>query len=540
MLVSKLAKQRIQPAKNNAALLPSRKSPLAYAADKARQRLRELNEAAKKQNKVDPRIPTDWAKFAPKLSIQTGGTVAPFEPYDFQVEVIKQIERSQNTVICKSRQMGVTETIISWLLMRAITEPGFSAVVFSKTQDDASQLGQRIRDMANSLGSLCPKLTTDSQTKLIFKGLGRLYFLPVTARSARGIPSVSVILFDEAAFIDGIEAVYQAAIPTMSMLGDRGKVIFVSTPNGRTGLFYRLLISGQNEAKRVLDEVVQVGKPANNIVPFDRLARHTRTWSNHKWTKILLHWRVHPIYGADPEWATKNREERQLTEAQWNQEYELGFAEGQSNVFGWDLVDQANTGVWSKPQWARRYVAGIDPSYGGADYFTCRVWDVTEFPYRLVAQYRMNHQLNDYNIGRVIELLAPYKPFMVNVETVGGGELIYQEIVRLQPRWKTNAIGMGGTEKLLYTNRLVLMLERSQLVFPTEESNDNPGSEEYKHFVEKIKNNGRVREAEAGWHDDTVMADAVAFALADEIPKPKAGKVAASSGNPIQRVLGEL
>jgi phage FluMu gp28-like protein len=49
------------------------------------------------------------------------------------------------------------------------------------------------------------------------------------------------VLFDEAGFIDGIDGVYQAAMPTLSMLGDRGKVIFNSTPNGKTGLFYRLL-----------------------------------------------------------------------------------------------------------------------------------------------------------------------------------------------------------------------------------------------------------------------------------------------------------
>jgi hypothetical protein len=355
------------------------------------------------------------------------------------------------------------------------------------------------------------------------------------------MPSVSVVLFDEAGFIDGIDSVYQAAVPTLSMLGDRGKVIFVSTPNGRTGLLYRLLISGQNEARRVLDEAMQAGQPAaNNIVAFDRLAKHARFWKVKKWTKILLHWRVHPVYGADPDWATKTKADRQLTDAQWNQEYELSFTDGQTNVFAWDLVEQASTGLWSKPRFGHRYIAGIDPNYGSSDYFTVRVWDVTELPYRLVAQYRQNYQLNDYNLERTIELLQPYKPIMVNVEAVGGGQLVYQEVVKLQPRWKVNPIQVGNTGKLLYTNRLVLMLERGQLQFPATEDPNNPGSEEYKHFVERIRGATRVREAEAGWNDDTVMSDAIGFALADEIPKPHRRDMAAAESNPIRQVVSEL
>jgi hypothetical protein len=99
------------------------------------------------------------------VNIQTSGTVQPFDPYGFQVDLIQTIEENQNTVICKSRQMGISETICCWLLMRSLTEPGFSAVVFSKTQADSSELGRRIREMAISLGSLCPQLSSESATK---------------------------------------------------------------------------------------------------------------------------------------------------------------------------------------------------------------------------------------------------------------------------------------------------------------------------------------------------------------------------------------
>ncbi|MGC8710971.1 MAG: hypothetical protein ACP5RH_01130 [Leptodesmis sp.] len=506
MLVSKLAKQRIQ---QNNIRISTCKSPLAYAADKAKQRLQELSQIANSRHRVDPRIPTEWEEFAALTLIQTGGTIAPFIPYDFQIKLIRQIEANQNIVICKSRQMGVSETICSWLLMRALTEPGFSAVIFSKTQDDSSQLGQRIRDMALSLGNLCPKLQTESQTKLAFKGLGRLYFMPVTARAARGMPSVSVVLFDEAGFIDGIDSVYQAAVPTLSMLGNRGKVIFVSTPNGRNGLFYRLLISGPGEAKRLLDECKAI--VGGDVADCDRVRNHMRMWSFRKWTKVLLHWRCHPIYGTDPDWAEKTRIERQLTEAQWDQEYELDFLDELRAVFNLDLVEKCAIGQWKPPVPGHRYIAGIDPNFGGGDFFTAGVIDISTKPYELVAEYHENRRGKDYNIAQAVALMSPYRPLCISVESNSGGVLYVEEISKLKPGWKVEPVCTTNLSKLTNTDRIVLLMERDQFIYPA----DSAFAQEAPFFIETMQGSTRYRGAESGKHDDGVMAVAVAFASLD-------------------------
>ncbi|MBW4469308.1 MAG: hypothetical protein KME45_03490 [Stenomitos rutilans HA7619-LM2] len=475
---------------------------------------RHLRETAQKLIAVGAFVSL-WAIFAPMTQIQTSGTVKPFAPYDYQIDLIQSIEQSQNTVICKSRQMGVSETICCYLLMRALTEPGFSAVVFSKTQGDSSELGRRIRDMAISLGSLCPVLTSESATKLAFKGLGRIHFLPVTARAARGIPSVSVILFDEAAFIDGIDGVYQAAMPTLSMLGDRGKVIFNSTPNGRTGLFYRLIMAGVGEAKRVNETLTAIRQPANNIVPFQRGQNpNTRSWEHKKWAKVFLHWRSHPLYGADPEWAEKTRLERQLTTQAWDQEYELQFSEGQKNVFNLELIEKATIGRLQAPQKGRRYLAGIDPNFGGADFFRCQVWDVTRTPYSLAAEYGASRKTKDYSISQSLLLLEQYKPGVVSVETNSGGTLILEDLSQLKAAWNWQGVCTTNTSKLINTDRLILLLEREQLQFPA----DSAIAQEMPHFIETIKGASRLRQAESGMHDDAVMAAAIAFASLDQMP----------------------
>ena len=70
-----------------------------------------------------------WPDFARRTWIRTGGTVAPFDPYPYQVELVRSINAHPNTIINKSRQMGASETVCSYLLCRALTERGFAAGV---------------------------------------------------------------------------------------------------------------------------------------------------------------------------------------------------------------------------------------------------------------------------------------------------------------------------------------------------------------------------------------------------------------------------
>ena len=271
-----------------------------------------------------------WSDFAPMLSIATGGSVTKFNPYDYQTELIAVIEISSNIICCKSRQLGISETLCSWLLMKAVTEPGFTAVVFNKTGDDASDLGERSRKMALSLGSLCPPFESENKRLVSFKGLGKIYFLDPTVKGRMGIPSASVVVFDEAAFTNNIESMYEAVVATLSMRGVKGKIIFNSTPNGKTGLFWKILSSGKGEADRILKEIDLIRQPEqNDILPFP----HCRFWTHQSWTKVLVHWRQHPLYGADPNWLNKIKEETQLTDTHIKQEYDLDFGSDSSAAY---------------------------------------------------------------------------------------------------------------------------------------------------------------------------------------------------------------
>lgn len=517
--------------KSDIAITPKKSAP-TLSADYESDVLKMLRWQMDQQQAIELTPKPMFDIFAPMVKVESGGTVVKFTPYDYQSDLVKSIEANGKIVITKSRQMGISETICCYLLMRAVTEPGFTAIVFSKTLDDSGALGRRIRHMAQSLGSLCPDFASESDKKLSFKRLGSISFLPGTSRSARGIASVSVIFFDEAAFIDGIDGIYQAAGATTSMLGDKATFIFNSTPNGRSGLFYRLLISGTEDKVRSIRTCKEIATPTNTIEPFERLAKHTRSWVTNGWCKIFLHWRVHPLYGKDPEWAKKKREAEQLTQSQWDQEFEMAFSEGSSAVFPIALVEAAAIGQWEDCAPNRKYIMGIDPSFGGSDNFVAQVWEIYRDQYSLVREYTANHTSKTINIQRTLELVDQYKPINVNVEVNSGGGVILEDLSKSRPGIQWGEVVTSNRSKMENTDRIVLMLERQSIEFPE----DSLLAKEMPHFVEsigaKMRSTTRTREAESGFHDDSVMACAIAFANMDE------WSVRVNAVSPRQGILG--
>ena len=417
-----------------------------------------------------------WPDFARRTWIRTSGTVAPFVPYEYQEELIRSINSNPNTLVNKSRQTGVSETVCNYLLCRALTERGFAAVVFSKTQQDASELGRRVRAMANSLRGETIRYLTDSTTQLAFEGRGTLYFLPASPRAARGIPSCSVLFMDEAAFLEGAAEIYRGAMPTLSMVGDAAKVIVVSTPDTEQDWFGQLWHTNEGD-----------------------------------WNKVAIHYSQHPIYGADPQWARKTRESRRMTMAAWNSEYELQFGATDTQVFPNELIKQASRGHWREcGSINRNYVIGIDPNAGGSDYFVAMVLDVTTTPYEVVGMYRENGKSTDYSLKHVSELIEDYMPQRVIVEKQAMGSVIAEALQHILPNYAIETFNTSRSSKTVATDRILYLLERDELIYPS-----GIIADELRAFQQQ--ENG-ARQAVNGAHDDTVMALAFACSLIPDTP----------------------
>ena len=450
-----------------------------------------------------------WPEFARKTWIRTAGTIAPFDPYSFQIDLVERINASRNVIVDKSRQMGASETVASYLACRAATEPGFAGVIISKTQNDSSDLGRRTRRMLNSIQGHSFKYTSDSNTLVSIVGGGTLYFLPGGARAARGIPSGSVLWIDEAAFVEDVEEIYRAAAPALSMLGDAAKVIVTSTPDTETGWFGSLWNDGAPE-----DWYDLVAQAAAHPERGPELIAQLNTLlarANDDWTRIAIHYSQHPIYSADPRWAEKTRESRKMTASAWASEYELAFGATDTQVYPTPLIRRAARGHWREcGVIGRSYVLGIDPNGGGNDYFVALVLDITKPPYEVVAMYRANGKSTEYSLRHVIGLIDDFLPQRVVVEKQAMGSVIAEALQGAVPSYAIELFSTSRPSKLTATDRVLYFLEHDHLVFP---EGDIPKELRAFHHYE----NGE-RKAAPGYHDDTVMALSFACSLVPDTP----------------------
>jgi hypothetical protein len=467
-------------------------------------------ELAKRQARAanfDPAIaPTklpgvnDWPSFARRTWIRTAGTVAPFDPYPYQEALVRSINEHPNTIINKSRQMGASETVCSYLLCRALTERGFASVIFSKTQQDASELGRRVRAMANSIEGESIRYLTDSNTQIAIEGRGTLYFLPASPRAARGIPSCSVLFMDEGAFLDGAAEIYRGAMPTLSMVGDDAKVIVTSTPDTEQDWFGQLWHQGT--PADWYDYVRRRDIAGLNA----RLAAVSDSWN-----RVAIHYSQHPVYGCDLDWAQRTRESRRMTQAAWDSEYELAFGATDTQIYPSTLVQRAARGHWRECGTIHRtYVMGVDPNAGGRDYFVAIVLDITEKPYEVVGMYRANGKSTDYSLQHVKALIDDYAPERVIVEKQAMGSVIAEALQHVLPSYAIELFNTSRPSKTVATDRILYLLERDELIFPA-----GPIADELRVFQQK--DNGQ-REAASGAHDDTVMALSFACSLIPETP----------------------
>jgi hypothetical protein len=424
-----------------------------------------------------PRFPTcdEWSKFAPLTWIKTSGTIKPFKPFKIQQELVQSICDNQYTIVLKSRQVGASETVCSYLLCRALTEPGFSACVFSKTATDSGSLGKRIRAQAASIADSGIEFTTESNSELSFKGLGTIYFLPATPRAARGIPSVSVVVLDEAAFLDGAEQIFTAVQPTMATLGDKGKLIMISTPNGLGNMFSNLW--------------------------------HTAE----EWNKFKIHYSDIPIYAKDPKWAEKTKRRSKLTDRAFRQEYELDFVASDAQIYQPDLVELACNGECIEAGFiGREYVMAVDPAAGGDDFWCSIVMDVTRVPYRVVNVFRMRHKSSDYCIKQIIEQAEDFAPAKVIIEKNGVGAVVSEVLSMKLAKYMVEPYNTNRPNKISNTDRVAYLLEREELMLPRD-----PFFQELLMFQQM--DNGDRRAGE-GAHDDSVMALALACSVVATTP----------------------
>lgn len=419
--------------------------------------------------------------------IRSGNKVIPFKPYWYQERLVETIIDNYGTAVAKGRQLGCTETVASVMLWRACREPGFLGVVLSKGQADTANIAKRIRMMADSNPELI-ELATKNLTDLRIVGGGRILFRPATPNGVRGLESVSMLLFDEVAFIPSIDLLYTAALPATEMCGADARIVLMSTPYGQSGFFYERLISGNGQR----DLLVEAEKcRADGSDGF-------RAWIDENgWAKVLLHWRAHPIYSADPDYIGTVMKRKQLTETTARQEYDLHFTADDFTVFPAEAVKACARSGWESANSEGTYFMGVDTSTVGGDYTVAMVGRYEKGEVRVVQMYRQRKRSVDYNLDAIGKLIEEYNPLAVAVERNGVGQVFVEQLSKTWPRVRVESIATTRESKAEMITRLLWALEEGLISYPACSIVDE---------LLVYARDGQKYGAPSGYHDDTVMA----------------------------------
>lgn len=280
--------------------------------------------------------------------------IVPFALYEFQKNIVDCLQEYRFNIIRKFRQAGITTISAAYSLWCILTKNDFSILVVSIGDRESQEFLKRVKEMYYRLPKwLKLKYSTLNKHEIaIIKTRSYIKAVPSASSAGRGL-SMSLLIVDEAAFIEGMNEFWSAIYPTLST---GGAAFLISTVNG-IGNFYYEKWMGAVEKR-------------NEFNP------------------IQINWEQHPEYNI-PGWAEATR--NNMSRKQWLQEYECEFlgtgdtfidsdvlTRLRANICEWDYTRYNNRmRIFKEPHPHHEYLMGVDPSLGrGRDYSAFHIIDL--------------------------------------------------------------------------------------------------------------------------------------------------------------------
>lgn len=164
-----------------------------------------------------------------------------FNLYPFQEQTLTDIDEHRYEIILKSRQLGISTLVAGYSLWKMTFNQDFNVLVIATKQEVAKNLVTKVRTMYDHLPSWL-KENTAEHNKLSMRFTNGSQIKAVSASGDAGrSEALSLLVFDEAAFIDKIDEIWTAAQSTLST---GGRCIALSTPNGTGNWFHKQWVAG--------------------------------------------------------------------------------------------------------------------------------------------------------------------------------------------------------------------------------------------------------------------------------------------------------
>jgi hypothetical protein len=327
-----------------------------------------------------------------------------FHLYPFQEKTLNEMVNNRFNIILKSRQMGISTLVAGYILHQITFKKDYNALVIATKQDVAKNLITKVRVMNEGLPSwLREPALEDNKLSLKLKNGSQVKAVASSPDAGRS-EALSLLILDEAAFIDAIDEIWTSAQSTLST---GGSCIALSTPCGVGNWFHK--------------EWTKAEEATGAFSP------------------IRLHWKLHPE--RDQNW--RDEQDELLGHKKASQECDCEFISSGDNVIDPYLLEfykqthikdpvekrgiDGNLWIWEYPDYNKSYMVVADVSRGdGGDFSAFHVIDIENLVQ--VAEYKGKMGTKDYG-NFLVTVSTEYNSALLVIENANIGWASIQQVI---------------------------------------------------------------------------------------------------------------
>jgi len=327
-----------------------------------------------------------------------------FDLYGYQKNTLEQFEEYDYNIVLKGRQIGISTLVAGYSLWLMLFHSDKNILVIATKQETAKNLVTKVRYMhANLPVWLRGSMVEDNKLSMRFSNGSQIKAVARSKDAGRS-EALSLLILDEAAFIDDADEIWTAAQATLST---GGKAILLSTPNGVGNFFHKMWQAAETKT--------------NNFHP------------------VLLDWRVHPE--RDQEW--RDRQTEILGEMQAAQEHDASFIFSGNTVVSPEIIEfyrkthikepiskqgfDGNLWIWEYPTSDKTYIVAADVARGdGLDYSTIHVIDAERS--LQVAEYKGKISTKDFG-NLMVSVATEYNDALLIPDNSSIGWSAIQQVI---------------------------------------------------------------------------------------------------------------
>lgn len=337
----------------------------------------------------------------------TQSKYVPLELFNDQVTLVKDYDECEENIALKYRQAGVSTVTSAWASKRLVfarKEKPEKILIIANKLDTAVEMANKVRSFVEQWPKwLGVTFSSEKNSQRHFKLTNGCEVKAVaTSKDALRGYTPTILIFDEAAYIDADEDFWSAC---MASLSTGGKVIVISTPNGFDPIYYSIYsqaIKGMNDFR--ITEMYWFRDPRYSkdlkLIKCDDIVHYMLNRGDYNDSEITIDYtdikvserdfedikqKVESGYKAYSSWFEAMAKKLKFDRRKISQELECNFLGSGDNVIPPETMKKIKEkhirepenkmmgGVlwqWKEPVAGHKYIMGVDVSRGDSEDFS--------------------------------------------------------------------------------------------------------------------------------------------------------------------------